>query len=252
MQKGLKTGIEIEGLSYAYGAKQALCDLNLMVRSGHFTAILGPNGAGKSTLFHLLTRILKVQDGSIAILNADLVTEPLRAMANLGVVFQQQTLDLDLTVRQNLAYFAALHGLPAHDLDKKIDASLASLSLLERSGEKVRALNGGHRRRVEIARALLHDPKVLLLDEPTVGLDVPSRRALVDHVHNLCRRRGLTALWATHLVDEVHRDDDLIIMHEGKIRALGSVTDILQEQACDDVGQLFEKLVMADRSRDDN
>ncbi len=252
MPKALKAGIEIEGLSYAYGAKQALCDLNLTVRRGHFTAILGPNGAGKSTLFHLLTRILKIQDGSIVILNSDLLTEPLRAMASLGVVFQQQTLDLDLTVRQNLAYFAALHGLPADDLEKKIDASLASLSLLERGGEKVRALNGGHRRRVEIARALLHDPELLLLDEPTVGLDVPSRRAIVDHVHTLCQEQGLTALWATHLVDEVRPDDDLIIVHEGRIRAQGSVADLLQEQACDDVAQLFEQLVMADRNPDDN
>jgi ABC-2 type transport system ATP-binding protein len=142
-------------------------------------------------------------------------------MADLGVVFQQTTLDLDLTVRQNLRYFAALHGLSGRAADARIDAALARLGMAERAGEKARGLNGGHRRRTEIARALLHEPKVLLLDEPTVGLDAPSRAALTQHIHALCSDTGVTVLWATHLTDEVLDGDQVVLLHRGRVLADG-------------------------------
>jgi ABC-2 type transport system ATP-binding protein len=201
--------------------------VSFSVGRGQFAALLGPNGAGKSTLFSLLTRLFVTQGGSISIAGHDLAAAPLAAMADLGVVFQQSTLDLDLTVQQNLRYFAALHGMSGRAADMRIDAALDRLGMAERAGEKARGLNGGHRRRTEIARALLHHPKVLLLDEPTVGLDAPTRAGLTQHIHDLCSDTGVTVLWATHLTDEVTDSDQVILLHRGKVLADGRCGDLL-------------------------
>jgi len=164
------SGIRVADLSYRYGAKTALDDVSFKVGAGDFCALLGPNGAGKSTLFSLLTRLFVPPSGTVEIAGVNLHQNPRAALAKLGIVFQQTTLDMDLTVRQNLSYFAALHGLSGRDRARRIDAVLDRLDIADRAREKARTLNGGHRRRTEIARALLHDPSVLLLDEPTVGL----------------------------------------------------------------------------------
>ena len=214
--------LRVSDLSFSYGTKTALDSVSFEVGHGRFAALLGPNGAGKSTLYSLLTRLFVTQDGSISIAGHDLRGAPLAAMADLGVVFQQMTLDLDLTVRQNLRYFAALHGLSGRDADRRIDAALTRLGMAERAGEKARGLNGGHRRRTEIARALLHDPKVLLLDEPTVGLDATARSGLTQHIHDLCADTGVTVLWATHLTDEVADADQVVLLHRGCVLADGS------------------------------
>lgn len=219
------TGLRVSKLSYAYGAKQALDAVSFNVEAGRFCALLGPNGAGKSTLFALLTRLLSAPDSTIEITGHDLASAPRAALAQLGIVFQQTTLDLDLSVRQNLSYFAALHGLSGRDALMRIDAALERLSMRERANEKARALNGGHRRRAEIARALIHNPSVLLLDEPTVGLDAAARHAITAHVHALADD-GTTILWATHLTDEVRATDDLIILHRARILARGTAQDI--------------------------
>ncbi|QFU09116.1 putative ABC transporter ATP-binding protein YbhF [Rhodobacteraceae bacterium THAF1] len=227
------TGLRVDDLSFAYGAKQALDKVSLRAKPGSFTALLGPNGAGKSTLFALLTRLFTTRNGSIHIAGHDLQRAPLKALGALGVVFQQSTLDLDLTVQQNLAYFAALHGLTPIAAKPRIAASLDRLGMAERAHEKVRALNGGHRRRAEIARALLHDPKVLLCDEPTVGLDAAARAAITDHVHALAAS-GICVLWATHLTDEVRPDDHLIILHQGRILRDGTTKEIAADQPLSD------------------
>lgn len=219
------SGLEAQGLSYVYGAKQALDDVSFRVASGTFCALLGPNGAGKSTLFNLLTRLFVAPKGHIKIAGHDLRASPRAALAELGIVFQQTTLDLDLTVQQNLAYFAALHGLSGRTALHRIDAALEQLDMRERTGEKARALNGGHRRRTEIARALLHEPSVLLLDEPTVGLDAAARVSITNYAHELAAA-GKTILWATHLTDEVGLDDALIILHRAQILAQGGARDI--------------------------
>lgn len=219
------TGISVSGLSYSYGAKTALKDVGFSVGAGRFCALLGPNGAGKSTLFNLLTRLFTAPGGTIEIAGHNLAAAPRLALAELGIVFQQSTLDLDLTVRQNLSYFAALHGLSGQTARTRIDASLEKLNMLERAHEKAGALNGGHRRRAEIARALIHNPAVLLLDEPTVGLDAAARASITDHVHDLCDA-GTTVLWATHLTDEVRDEDQLVILHRARVLASGTARTI--------------------------
>jgi len=212
------TALTLDNVRYSYGAKTALDGVSCSLEAGQFCALLGPNGAGKSTLFSLLTRLLVTKEGTITVAGHDLRHNPRKALAAIGVVFQQPTLDLDMSVARNLSYFAALHGMSGKTAAKSIDAALDRLDMRERAGERVRALNGGHRRRMEIARALIHNPSVLLLDEPTVGLDTASRRAITRHVHELADT-GLLILWATHLVDEISPDDHLLVLHQGRILA---------------------------------
>lgn len=219
------SGLKVTDLCFSYGPKRALHDVSFIVEAGQFCALLGPNGAGKSTLFGLLTRLLTTPQGCIEIAGHDLARASRQALADLGIVFQQTTLDLDLSVRQNLSYFAALHGISGRDARVRIDAALDKLAMLERADEKARALNGGHRRRAEIARALIHDPSVLLLDEPTVGLDAAARASITDHVHQLTDA-GTTVLWATHLTDEVAAEDQLVILHQAQVLAQGKCAGI--------------------------
>ena len=228
------TGLHVEKLSYRYGAKEALKQVSFDVVPGRFCALLGPNGAGKSTLFSLLTRLFTTPEGQITVAGHDLRREPRKALARIGVVFQQSTLDLDLTVRRNLTYFAALHGLSGKEAARRIDAALERLNMSERAGERARDLNGGHRRRTEIARCLIHDPAVLLLDEPTVGLDAATRRAITDHVHDLSENDGLTVLWATHLADEVRDADQLVVLHRGDVLANGTCAALRGNQPLSD------------------
>ncbi|MFK7762468.1 MAG: ABC transporter ATP-binding protein [Roseobacter sp.] len=229
----MTTGLTVDDLSFSYGAKQALDGVSFQVPAARFCALLGPNGAGKSTLVSLMTRMLVAPSGDISVAGQDLRAAPRRALAELGVVFQQPTLDLNLTVRQNLSYFAALHGLPRGEVPGRIDLALDRLYMRARGDEKARALNGGHRRRMELARALLHDPKVLLLDEPTVGLDAAARQSITDHVHDLTKQ-GLCVLWTTHLTDEVRDDDALLVLHHGKILRSGTTGDIRGDQTLSD------------------
>ena len=236
------TALAIEGLSYAYGQKKALDQVSFEVNSGQCAILLGPNGAGKSTLFSLITHLYDSRNGKIRIAGHDIKSHPCQALANLGVVFQQPTLDLDLSVLQNLRYHASLHGMRRKQATVRIEEELQRQGMLERADEKVRQLNGGHRRRVEIARALLHRPRLLLLDEPTVGLDVPSRKAMVDHVHELTRTSDIAVLWATHLIDEIHSQDHLVILHAGRVRAIGSVPEVLDATGTGSVDEAFEQL----------
>lgn len=218
-------GLTVEGISYDWGTRRALDDVSFSVEPGRFCALLGPNGAGKSTLFGMLTRLFTPRAGRIVMAGFDMARAPRAALARMGAVFQASTLDPDLTVRHNLLYFAALHGLSGREAEMRTIAALERLGMAERAGEKVAKLNGGHRRRMEIARALLHRPQVLLLDEPTVGLDAAARTAITAHVHDLSAD-GLTVLWATHLVDEVRKTDRLVILHRGSVLADGEAGEI--------------------------
>ena len=175
--------------------------------------------------------MLALRQGQIRIADHDITTDPRAALARIGVVFQQPTLDLDLSVWRNLSYFAALHGLSGRMAGSRITAALERLNMAERAHERVRELNGGHRRRLEIARCLIHQPSVLLLDEPTVGLDAAARRTITDHVHDLSANDGLTVLWATHLTDEINADDQVVILHRGKLLRNAPCSDITGNSA---------------------
>jgi ABC-2 type transport system ATP-binding protein len=220
------SALELAGVGFAYGARHALEQVAFSLAPGSFTALLGPNGAGKSTLIALLTRLYDLQQGEIRVCGHCLRREPRAALARLGVVFQQSTLDLDLSVEQNLRYHAALHGLPGRLAAQRIERELERQQLGPRRRDKVRLLNGGHRRRVEIARALLHEPRLLLLDEASSGLDPASRDGLNRHVRELCREQGMAVLWTTHLLDEVQAEDRLLLLHQGRLIANDNAGDL--------------------------
>ncbi|MDO9623751.1 MAG: ABC transporter ATP-binding protein [Pseudomonas sp.] len=236
--------LEVSAVAFAYGARQALQGVGFSVAPGSFAALLGPNGAGKSTLIALLTRLYDLQQGDIQVMGCSLRQQPRQALRQLGVVFQQSTLDLDLSVEQNLRYHAALHGMAKPLARARIDEELARQQLGERRAEKVRDLNGGHRRRVEIARALLHRPRLLLLDEASVGLDPASRLALNRHVRQLCRDDGLAVLWTTHLLDEVQASDELLILNHGRLVAQGLASQIGADDAS--LAATFERLTASE------
>ncbi len=239
--------LAIERLSFSYSGKKALDSIDFAINSSECTILLGPNGAGKSTLFSLITRLYDSHDGKISLCGFDVKTQTLQALSRLGVVFQQTTLDLDLTVMQNLRYHTALHGMSRKLASQRIQEELERLQMYDRRMEKVRQLNGGHKRRVEIARALLHKPALLLLDEPTVGLDVPSRQSIVEHVHQLVSEQGLSVLWATHLIDEIYPDDQVIVLHKGQIQTKGSVDEVKQAADAQSIGDAFKYFTQGEK-----
>lgn len=234
--------LALEALSFSYGERFALDGVSLTVGAGSFTALLGPNGAGKTTLISLIAHLFEPHRGRVQVCGWDMRTATAKALARLGIVFQQPTLDLDLTVIQNLRYAARLHGRAGRHAGQRIDAELERLKLTDRRDQRVRELSGGLRRRVELARALLHDPAVLLLDEPSVGLDVPSRARIVDDVHALSAQ-GTAVLWATHLIDEVRAGDQVVVMHQGTVRAIGERDALVRAANARSLADAFAALV---------
>jgi ABC-2 type transport system ATP-binding protein len=211
--------LRIAGVSHSFGAFKALQGVSLVVGEGDFVALLGVNGAGKTTLFSLVTRLYDSVSGTIEVCGQDMRRNPGPALAQLGIVFQSRALDADLTVAQNLAYHAALHGLPRNLARERASEVLAQVGLADRAKVRVAALSGGQQRRAEIARALLHRPRLLLLDEATVGLDVRARREVVRLVRDLAGEAGVGVLWATHLLDEIEPDDTVVVLHQGRVLA---------------------------------
>ena len=234
--------LSIESVSHSYGARRALIDVEFTVAPASFTALLGLNGAGKSTLFSLVTRLFAIQSGRIAIFGHDIGQAPGEALRLIGVVFQPRTLDLDLSVMQNLLYHAELHGIGRADARTRADEVLARIGLSDRANSKVRDLSGGQMRRLEIARALLHRPRLLLLDEATVGLDVKARADILSHVRQLVTEQGIGVLWATHLLDEIAPSDRLVILHQGRVLARGDVARVLDETGATDINSAFTRL----------
>ena len=218
--------LDIADVSHRFGARQALSHVSLRVDRGAFTALLGPNGAGKTTLFSIITRLYNNKEGRVRIFGRDLQREPSAALAEMGVVFQKPTLDSDLSVRQNLAYHASLHGMAGKTTRARIEMLLHRVGLADRAKDKVRTLSGGQSRRVEIARALVHGPRLLLLDEATVGLDLASRADIVRIVREAVRQDGLSVLWATHIFDEIEASDAVAVLHNGKIITQGRSEEI--------------------------
>ena len=237
--------LSIDCISHAYGSRRALADVTFNVQPASFTALLGLNGAGKSTLFSLVTRLFGIQSGRISIFGHDISRSPGEALRLLGVVFQPRTLDLDLSLTQNLLYHAALHGIGRREAAARSAELLGRIGLADRAGSKVRDLSGGQMRRLEIARALLHRPRLLLLDEPTVGLDVKARADIIGHVRQLVAEQGIGVLWATHLFDEIQPDDDLVVLHQGKVLARGPRDGVVAQSGAQDVNTAFMRLTGA-------
>lgn len=219
--------LQATDLHKAYNGKPALKGVSVSLRAGEMLALLGPNGAGKSTLLQLLTGLFTPDQGSIEVLGHDMRQHPARALAGLGVVFQQSALDLDLTVMANLLFHTDLHGLPRKLARERIDQQLSAIGLQAEARAVVRGLSGGTRRKVELVRALLHAPRLLLMDEATVGLDPASRQQLLDTVRALCRDQGLAVLWATHLIEEVKTADRLLLLHQGAVRFDGDIASFM-------------------------
>lgn len=218
--------LQVDGVHKFYGELEALKGVSIAVASGEFVALLGPNGAGKSTLFQLLTGLFNADDGVVRVCGHDMRREPVRALDRIGVVFQQMTLDMDLSVEANLVFHARLHGLGGSAARQRIAEVLQRIGLDERAADPVRQLSGGNRRKVELARALVHRPAVLLMDEATVGLDPASRRHLLDEVLGL-REHGVGVLWASHLVDEAEAADRVIVLHKGQVLAEGRPEELV-------------------------
>ena len=234
--------LSIEGVSHAYGARRALDDVRFSVTPASFAVLLGLNGAGKSTLFALITRLYATQRGRIRIFDHDVERASGEALRILGVVFQSRTLDLDLSIMQNLMYHAALHGIGKHEARARAEEVLARIALSDRARDKVRNLSGGQMRRVEIARALLHRPRLLVLDEPTVGLDIKSRADILSHVRRLIAEEGIGVLWATHLIDEVADNDQIVVLHQGRVLADGVASKVVADSGTKSVREAFTQL----------
>lgn len=209
--------LQVDNVVKAYGDNVALKGVSFNIPAGSFVALLGPNGAGKTTPFQLLTGLFAADSGTINIDGFDIAKNPVAVLARLGVVFQQATLDLDMSVRANLRFHASLHGIGGARRRQRIDEELQRAGLSQDADRLCRELSGGNRRKVELARALLAGPKVLLMDEATVGLDPASRQTLVSEVRSLCREQGTAVLWATHLVDEADGADSVIVLHRGEV-----------------------------------
>jgi ABC-2 type transport system ATP-binding protein len=220
--------LRTRGLTKRYGSQVALQGLSFSVEAGQFVALLGPNGAGKSTLFQVLTGLFAADEGEVQVAGHALSRAAPQALRHIGVVFQQVSLDLDLSVRRNLLFQADLHGLPRKLAAARIEAGSARLGIAATLDRKARELSGGNRRKVELARALLHAPSVLLMDEASVGLDPKSRQDLLRALRSDVQERRVCVLWATHWVEEAVGADRVLVLHKGALLADGTPAQVTQ------------------------
>ncbi|PSH55526.1 ATP-binding cassette domain-containing protein [Phyllobacterium endophyticum] len=234
--------LDLASVSYAYGKRQALDNITFSIQAGRFAVLLGLNGAGKTTLFSLISHLFATRHGRIHVFGHDIDRKPGDALRRLGIVFQARTLDLDLSVQQNLAYHASLHGIRAREANQRIHDLMKSIDMSDRLHEKARSLSGGQIRRVEIVRALLHEPSLLLLDEATVGLDIKSRATILADIRKLVEEKGISVLWATHLIDEVSHADQVIVLNQGKLVANGPVSDVVKNAGAETINEAFSRL----------
>lgn len=234
--------LRVISLNKSFGARKALDQVSLDIAAGEFVVLLGPNGAGKTTLFQILTGLFSADTGQALVCDADIAKSPVKALSQLGIVFQQSALDLDLSVRANLQFHADLQGLPRALATQRIDDALAAFKLTDRANDATRQLSGGNRRKVELARALLTRPSLLLMDEATVGVDPASRQQLMADVKNLCRDNNMAVLWATHLVDEAEAADRIVVLAKGRVQFDGLAGQLLASQGCSSLTAAFLRL----------
>jgi ABC-2 type transport system ATP-binding protein len=213
--------ISASGLGRDYGSQRAVEAIDLDVSSGEFFGFLGPNGAGKTTTIRMLTTLLRPSRGSARVAGIDVLADPLGVRRRIGVVFQETTLDLDLTAEENLRYCTRLYGLSRKESAERIDEALSLLSLAERRHERVRTFSGGMRRALDLARGVLHRPAILFLDEPTLGLDPGQRHRIWEFLRRLCSENGTTLFLTTHYLEEADPCDRVAIVDVGQIVAAG-------------------------------
>ena len=217
------TAIILESVDFSYGKKPVLKNFSLSIKGEGFTALLGANGAGKSTTFNLISGILMADSGTVKIGGVYANDRKQRHTAKMGFVFQENTLDLELSVQQNIRYFAGLYGLKNYQ--SRSEELLKEFGLWEQRADKTASLNGGHRRRLEIARALLPNPEILILYEPTSGLDPTIRQEISNQVHALAKE-GVNVVWITHLLDEIEEHDQVILLEKGQIKEQGTFAEL--------------------------
>lgn len=238
--------LQVRGLSKHFGKHRAVDGLDLEVARGEFVALLGPNGAGKTTLFQMLTGLFAPDAGTASIAGHDIRRQSTAALAAMGVVFQQPTVDLEMSVVRNLRFHAKLHGLAPAIREQRISEALAAMELSHRAHDRMTRISGGNRRRVEVARALLHEPRLLLMDEASVGLDPASRRDLLLRVADQCRQQELGVLWATHIVDEVAQADRIVVMDHGRVIAAAAPRQLLVDTGTGTLASAFLMLTTGD------
>jgi ABC-2 type transport system ATP-binding protein len=216
----ISPAVDISHLTHRYGEHEAIRDLTLSIAEREIFGVLGPNGSGKTTLFRVLSTLIPIQQGEVRILGHDLRREAAAIRTQLGIVFQSPSIDKKLTVIENVIYHGRLYGLNGRDLRTRADEMLARLGLSDRRRELVEKLSGGLRRRVELATGMLHRPRLLLLDEPSTGLDPGARSDLWQYLEQVRDNDGVTIVVTTHLLDEAQRADRIAIMHKGQLAAL--------------------------------
>jgi len=216
------TAVELDSVSFSYGNRTALKGVSFEIEAGQIFGLLGPNGCGKTTLFRIVSTLLVPDRGRACVFGVDARQDPHAVRKSMGVVFQSNSLDLALSAFENMIHQGHLYGLHGRDLRRRSDELLEQFGLSERSNDRVKTLSGGMRRRVELAKALLHSPRLLLLDEPTVGLDPNARREFWDHLRDLQAREGLTILLTTHSLDEADLCHFLVILNDGMVVTSGS------------------------------
>ena len=214
--------ITAQHVSHRYGSRLAVADLSLEIPEGEVFAFLGPNGSGKTTLFRLLSTLIPVEAGEIRILGHNLARDATAVRRHMGVVFQAPSLDKKLTVAENLRHQGRLYGLSSADLAARTGELLAAVGLADRTRDRVETLSGGMKRRVELAKSMLHRPRLLLLDEPSTGLDPAARSDLWQYLRQVRERDRTTIVLTTHLLDEAERADRIAIMNHGRLAALGA------------------------------
>jgi ABC-2 type transport system ATP-binding protein len=221
--------IEASALGFRYGDREALNDVTFAIARGEIFGFLGPNGGGKTTLFKLLSTLAPIQTGSARLFSQDLAGDTGAVRRRLGVVFQHPSLDGKLTVGENLAAHGHLYGISGARLRERSGAMLERLGLTPRARDRVETLSGGLQRRVELAKALLHEPELLLLDEPSTGLDPSARREFWNYLQHLREHDGVTVVLTTHYMEEAERCDRIGIMHQGKLVAIAPPNELKSE-----------------------
>lgn len=242
---GPVTVLRFDKLDKSYGRVPALNGVSFCVHESEVVGLLGPNGAGKSTLFQIASGLFAPDKGEVEIFGHGYTNDAHIILEQLGVVFQTRSLDLDMTVKANLKFHGGLFGLFGRSLKQRIANVSAIMDIEPLLDKPVRTLSGGNQRRVEIARALLSNPQLLLLDEPSAGLDAASRRNLVEHMRKVAATTGAAILWATHLVEEVANADRIVILAKGHVIVEGTPSDLMERTGVADLTEAYIALTGA-------